>query len=382
MATPSPAELDHARMAQALTLAHEAIGRSEPNPRVGCVLGRSDGAVLGIGSTQHAGGPHAEVMALRAAQAQGHQLQGATAWVTLEPCAHHGRTPPCCDALIAAGVARVVIALQDPFPAVAGAGIARMRAAGIQVDLADAVFAEAAWELNIGFFSRVLRRRPWVRVKVAASLDGRTALDNGVSQWITSPEARLDGHSWRKRASAVLSGIGTVLADNPRLDVRLVPTHVQPLRVIVDSALRTPATARLLDPPGQVLIASALRKPTETAALESRGAEVLTLQGSDGRVDLPALAQALGRRGVNELHVEGGARLTTAVLRSGLADELLVYLAPRLLGGQRGMVDWAPVQTLEAGIALALQEVARVGPDVRLRLRTQAGSFTRGSTQT
>jgi diaminohydroxyphosphoribosylaminopyrimidine deaminase/5-amino-6-(5-phosphoribosylamino)uracil reductase len=217
---------------------------------VGCVLGRADGSVLGRGATQQAGGPHAEVMALRDAAAAGHSVQGATAWVTLEPCAHHGRTPPCCDALIAAGLARVVVAIGDPFAQVAGAGLARLRAAGIEVVMADADIAQAAREINIGFFSRIERGRPWVRMKIAASLDGRTALPNGVSQWITGEPARTDGHAWRRRAAAVLTGIGTVLEDDPRLDVRLVPTPAQPLRVVVDSRLETPPAARLLQPPG------------------------------------------------------------------------------------------------------------------------------------
>ena len=264
--------LDQHRLLEALDLAASAIGTTEPNPRVGCVIGTADGQLLSRGATQQAGGPHAEVMALRDAAAQGCDVRGATAWVTLEPCAHHGSTPPCCDALIAAGVARVVVALQDPFAQVAGTGLERMRAAGVQVDMADADIAEAAWNLNIGFFSRLLRQRPWVRLKVAASLDGRTALDNGQSQWITGAAARADGHAWRKRASAVLTGIGTVLADDPRLDVRLVPSTWQPLRVVVDSTLRTPPGARLLAPPGQVLIATALASPvTKLQAIGGNG---------------------------------------------------------------------------------------------------------------
>ena len=240
-------------MREALALAHQAIGLTDPNPRVGCVLATDDGRVIGRGHTQQAGGPHAEVMALRDAQTRGESVQGATAVVTLEPCAHHGRTPPCCDALIAAGIGRVVMAMRDPFPQVAGQGVARLRAAGIEVIelAADSDAAQAAYALNIGFFSRIERGRPWVRLKAATTLDGRTALDNGVSQWITGEAARRDGHAWRRRAGAVLTGVGTVLDDNPRLDVRLVDTARQPLRVVVDSRLDMPLHARILEHPAR-----------------------------------------------------------------------------------------------------------------------------------
>ena len=232
-------------MAKALALAQRAIGLSEPNPRVGCVLTGADGQVLGQGHTQAVGGPHAEVMALRDAQSRGHATRGATAYVTLEPCAHHGRTGPCCDALIAAGVARVVVSIEDPNPLVAGEGLARMRAAGIAVTVGPG--AAQSRELNIGFFSRMVRRTPWVRLKLAASLDGMTALDNGASQWITSEPARTDGHAWRARADVILTGIGTVRDDDPRLDVRLATVHRQPRLVVVDSRLETPPQARLFD---------------------------------------------------------------------------------------------------------------------------------------
>ncbi len=362
------AELDRARLTEALTLAGGAIGLSDPNPRVGCVIGDAAGAVFGRGHTQQAGGPHAEVMALRDAAAAGRSVAGGTAWVTLEPCAHHGRTPPCCDALVAAGLRRVVVAVADPYPQVAGEGINRLRAAGIQVDFAPPDIAEQAWALNIGFFSRVLRGRPWVRVKVASSLDGRTALDNGASQWITSPEARADGHAWRRRAGAVLTGIGTVLADDPRLDVRRVPTARQPVRVVVDSALRTPPTARLLDVPGTVWIATVDGSVPQAAALRARGAEMLALPGPGGQVDVRALLALLAERGVNELHVEAGQGLTGALLRAGLADEVLAYVAPLLLGSGRGWVAWPGLQTVDEGLQLRLQDVQRIGPDLRLRL--------------
>ncbi len=372
--------LDLTRLQQALELAETAIGITEPNPRVGCVIGTEAGQVLGSGATQQAGGPHAEVMALRDA-ASGHDVRGATAWVTLEPCAHHGRTPPCCDALVAAGLARVVVALQDPFPQVAGEGIRRLRAAGLQVDMASATMAAAAWELNIGFFSRVHRQRPWVRVKVAASLDGRTALDNGQSQWITGEAARVDGHAWRKRASAVLTGIGTVLADDPRLDVRLVPCAWQPLRVVVDSSLRTPPLARLRPAPGRVLIATALTADAVAALHQKQAAGADNLEivsfcnQTTGQVDLQQLLADLARRGVNELHVEAGAHLNGALARADLVDEWLIYLAPKLLGPGRGMVSLPPLTSLDQALTLRLHETSVVGSDFRLRLRRVADSF-------
>ena len=371
-------EQDRDRLTQALGLAEGAFGVTEPNPRVGCVIGGEDGTVFGTGATQRVGGPHAEVMALRQAMSAGHQLQGATAWVTLEPCAHHGRTPPCCEALVAAGLGRVVVALEDPFAQVAGTGIAHLRAAGNRVDFAEPALARLAWEINVGFFSRVQRGRPWLRVKAASSLDGRTGLDNGISQWITGDAARVDGHAWRRRAGAVVTGIGTVLADDPRLDVRLVPSVLQPLRVILDSSLRTPPAARVLRPPGQVLIVTAVAPGQRSMALENLGTEVLHLPGPGGRVDLHGLMNELGRRGVNEAHVEAGSGLTTSALQSGLADELLLYLAPRLLGGSRGVVAWAPLQRLQDGLDLEILDVAPVGADLRLRLRpagAAAGSF-------
>ena len=363
--------LDRTRLNEALALAEASIGVTEPNPRVGCVIGNEDGRVFGRGSTQQAGGAHAEVMALRDAAAAGHSPRGATAWVTLEPCAHHGRTPPCCDALIEAGIARVVVAIGDPFAQVAGAGLARLRAAGIEVLLLDTAdeIAVAARELNIGFFSRVLRGTPWLRLKIAASLDGRTALNNGVSQWITGEAARADGHSFRKRASAVLSGIGTVREDNPRLDVRAVPTLLQPLRVVVDSALQTPADARLLDPPGQVLVFGALDNATRRAALQARGAEVLLLPDPAGKVDLVAAMRVLAARGVNEVHVEAGHKLNASLLRAGLVDELLIYLAPMLIGQGREMAAFGPLTDLAQALRYRFTSVQCVGDDVRLLAR-------------
>jgi len=373
-------ELDRLRLQQALNLAHDAIGVSEPNPRVGCVIGMEDGRVFGVGSTQQAGGPHAEAVALRAALNAGHALRGATAWVTLEPCAHHGRTPPCCDALVAQGLARVVVAVADPFPGVCGKGLERLRAAGIQVDAAPDDLAAAAWDLNVGFFSRVLRQRPWVRLKVAATLDGRTSLENGVSQWITGEAARADGHTWRRRASAVLTGIGTVLADDPRLDVRLVPSNWQPTRVVVDSRLRLPMTARLLAAPGRTIVACADADAARAKALLEAGVEVLDLPQNSSHalataVDLGALLRALAARGINELHVEAGPKLNASLLAAGLVDELLVYLAPSIVGPGRGVVSWCPLTQLPAGSAWKFQCGTAIGRDLRLRLAREPAHF-------
>jgi diaminohydroxyphosphoribosylaminopyrimidine deaminase / 5-amino-6-(5-phosphoribosylamino)uracil reductase len=360
--------LDSARLAQALALAESSFGLTEPNPRVGCVIGLEDGTLLGRGATQQAGGPHAEVMALRDAAAAGHTVRGATAWVTLEPCSHHGRTPPCCDALVAAGIRRVVVAVGDPFPAVNGQGIARLRAAGVQVELAGPEWQARARDINIGFFSRVQRGRPWVRMKLATSLDGRTALPDGSSQWITSEAARADGHAWRRRASAVLTGIGTVLADDPRLDVRLVPTPAQPLRVVLDSQLRLPPTARLLDPPGSVLVITTEAAPTHAAqALAERGAEVLRLPAQEGRIDLDALLAALHARHVNELHVEAGATLNGTLLQAGIVDELLLYVAPKLVGPGLPAAAWPALASLDDALALEWIGTDPIGADLRLR---------------
>ena len=356
---------------QALGLAARALFLSSPNPRVGCVIATPDGRVIGQGFTQQAGGPHAEVMALRDALAAGADVCGATAYVTLEPCAHQGRTGPCCDALVAAGIAKVVASIEDPNPLVAGQGFARLRAAGVAVEVGPG--AAESRELNIGFFSRMLRGTPWVRLKAAASLDGTTALANGASQWITSPEARADGHAWRARACAVLTGIGTVLADDPRLDVRAVPTPRQPQVVVLDSHLRTPADAHLFVAGRAATICASSHFDANfsdrRAALEASGATVLELPGKGGRVDLPATLQALAARGVNELHVEAGHRLNGALLQAGLVDELLLYLAPKLLGPGRGMADMVPLAALSEGVELEWRDLQHVGPDLRIQDR-------------
>lgn len=358
---PTPMEL-------ALALARQALRLSNPNPRVGCVIVSSDGAtVLGQGHTQRAGQAHAEVMALRDAAERGQSVAGATAYVTLEPCSHQGRTGPCCDALVAAGIARVVAALPDPNPQVAGRGFERLRAAGVAVEVGPG--AAESRELNIGFFSRMLRGTPWVRLKVAASLDGQTALDNGASQWITGEAARADGHTWRARACAVLTGIGTVLEDNPRLDVRLADTPRQPHLVVVDSRLETPLDAALLAPQRQLFIYCAAPDAARQAALQARGATVIALPGPHGKVDLAAMLRDLAQREVNELHVEAGHKLNGSLVREGLVDELLVYLAPKLLGAGRGMAQFGPLSELAQALPLTFTATDAVGPDLRIVAR-------------
>ena len=358
-------------MQQALGQAAQALFLSNPNPRVGCVIVASDGhTVLGQGHTQQAGGAHAEIMALRDAAARGLSVQGATAYVTLEPCAHQGRTGPCCDALAAAGIAKVVAALEDPNPLVAGQGFARLRAAGVVVEIGPG--EREARELNIGFFSRMLRQAPWIRMKAAASLDGITALVNGQSQWITSAEARADGHAWRARACAVLTGIGTVLQDNPRLDVRGLETPRQPHVVIVDSRLQTPLNAKLFVPGRSCYIYTASDSGAKAAALQDRGATIIHLPNAQGKVDLAAMLHDLGQRAINELHVEAGYQLNGSLLRAGLVDELLLYLAPKLLGSGRGICHIGPLAALAEGPELVFQDVASVGPDLRVRARFAA----------
>lgn len=355
-----------------------ALALSNPNPRVGCVVVNAVNGVIGEGYTQHAGGPHAEVMALRNAQAQGHSTAGSTAYVTIEPCSHHGRTPPCCDALIEAGVAKVVIATLDPNPLVAGRGVERLRAAGIEVEVlhTDSAEAIASRELNIGFFSRMIRGTPWVRLKTAMSLDGTTALNNGASQWITGEAARADGHAWRARACAVLTGIGTVRDDDPMLDVRLVETPRQPHLVIVDSRLETPLTARLFaetTPQRRIFIYCAVHNAERQAALEALGAVVVhlpgLLPGTESKVDLAAMLRDLGSREVNELHVEAGHGLHGSLIREGLADEFLVYLAPQLLGPGMGMAKLAPLSELKDATRLTFGAVQSVGNDLRILAR-------------
>jgi len=364
--------LDLDRLRQALELAELSVGLSEPNPRVGCVIGDREGHVFGSGFTQAAGGAHAEVMALRDAARSGASLRGSVAWVSLEPCAHHGRTPPCAEALLQHGVSRVVAAVSDPFPSVSGRGFEQLRRAGVEVTLASESpggeeVARLAREMNIGFFSRFERGRPWVRLKVAASLDGKTALEDGRSQWITGPSARADGHGWRRRAGAILTGIGTVLADDPQLNVREVSTNVQPRRAVVDTHARTPATARILaGPEGAIVYVGAT---AETRLIRSAGAEVCVVDVVDGHLALDRVVADLARRQVNELHVEAGATLSGALLRAGLVDELLVYLAPIVVGQGKGMFGLEPPAELALARAFHFTQIQAVGSDLRVLAR-------------
>jgi diaminohydroxyphosphoribosylaminopyrimidine deaminase/5-amino-6-(5-phosphoribosylamino)uracil reductase len=361
-------EADHHWMDRALALAARGLYTTAPNPRVGCVLVR-DGEVVGEGWHARAGEPHAEVHALRAA---GERARGATAYVTLEPCAHHGRTPPCADALIAAGVARVVVAVRDPFPRVDGAGIARLEAAGIAVEVG--VGERAATELNCGFLARHARGRPWVRLKIAMSLDGRTALADGTSQWITGPAARADNMRWRARSSAILTGIGTVLADDPKLTVRLDDVEtafVPPLRVVLDSRLRTPPAARVLEGAAPTLLVCAPEALAGHSAIEP--ARVLTCPRHATGIGLGVVLAELAARDINEVHVEAGPTLAGAFLHAGLVDELLLYINPSLLGDDaRPLAQLPPPATLAARLRYELVEHVQVGDDLRLRLRPPA----------
>jgi len=350
-------------MARALELAERGLFTTTPNPRVGCVIVR-DGRCVGEGWHVRAGEPHAEVHALAMA---GEAARGATAYVTLEPCSHHGRTPPCAEALVRAGVGRVVAAMEDPNPLVAGRGLARLREAGIAT-LSGVLEAEAR-ELNLGFVSRMTRGRPWLRLKAAATLDGKTALENGVSQWITGDDARRDAHRWRARSCAVLTGIGTVRDDDPQLNVRAIPTDRQPLRIVVDARLDTPLNAKLLDG-GPVLIAGAIDDPARIAALRHRGADVVILPNQGGKVDLPALLAELGRRGINEVLAESGFKLNGSLLREGCVDELILYLAPALVGdAARGLFNLPALESLADKRRLAFRDVRLVGGDLRIVAR-------------
>ena len=355
---------DETFMRLALELARKGLYTTTPNPRVGCVLVR-ERRVIGEGYHERAGEAHAEVRALADAAARGESVVGATAYVTLEPCNHVGRTGPCTAALIEARVARVVAAMGDP-DAQARNGASRLREAGIPVDMG--VLEGAAYGLNRGFVSRVTRGRPWVRMKIAASLDGRTALGNGRSQWITGPEARRDGHHWRAQACAVVTGIGTIRHDNPQLTVRDVASSRQPLRIVIDRHAQTPADARVLQG-GAIVVTAGERNPAWP-----RDVEVMTLTDGRGRIDLPALMRELARRGMNEIHVEAGAGLNGALLEQQLVDELLLYLAPCLIADPaRGMAQLAtPLQSLDDRIALEIASVERIGPDLRVLAEIKA----------
>ncbi len=349
---------DHAMMRRALALAERGLYSATPNPRVGCVITQGE-RVVAEGFHERTGWPHAEALALGAA---GREARGATVYVSLEPCNHYGKTPPCSDALIRAKVARVVAALSDPNPKAAHGGKA-LAAAGIRFEAG--LLEDEAREMNIGFVSRMTRERPWVRMKIAATLDGRTALTNGRSQWITGPEARRDGHHWRARACAVLTGIGTVRADDPRLTVREVETPRQPLRVVVDSRLEIPESARILEGGGALVFCGAADLPRPVP-----GAEVVALPNAKGKVDLAAMLKELARRGVNELHVEAGFRLNGSLVREGCVDEFLIYLNPSFLGDSaQGMLELPEFGALDARLKLALRSVERVGGDLRILAR-------------
>ncbi|RJF98935.1 bifunctional diaminohydroxyphosphoribosylaminopyrimidine deaminase/5-amino-6-(5-phosphoribosylamino)uracil reductase RibD [Noviherbaspirillum saxi] len=358
-------ENDVQGMALALEWAAKGMLITSPNPRVGCVLVK-DGVVIGEGHTQPPGQAHAEVQALNDAMRRGNDVRGATAYVSLEPCSHFGRTPPCADTLIRAGIGKVVAALGDPNPLVGGQGFAKLRAAGIEV-VTD-VLASEAREMNIGFLSRMQRGRPWVRMKTAASLDGRTALYNGHSQWITSAEARDDGHRWRARACAILTGIGTVIEDNPQLTVRAIDTPRQPRRIVIDSRLQISPDARVLTGGGTWIVA-AQSDPDKEARLRERGAEIIILPNTHGKVDLPLLMEELGRRQINELHVEAGFKLNGSLIREACVDELLVYLAPSLLGDAHGMFDLRALDSLDDRKRLSFHEIKQLGPDLRILAR-------------
>lgn len=354
---------DYARMSQALQLAEKGLCSASPNPRVGCVIVRDD-RVVGSGWHERAGKPHAEINALNVA---GAAARGATAYVTLEPCNHHGRTPPCAEALIKAGIARLVTAMRDPNPLVAGGGCALLKQAGVEVQ--TGLMEAEAKALNIGFVARMTRKRPWVRMKIAASLDGKTALSNGTSQWITGEAARRDGHRLRARSCAVLTGIGTVLADDPQLTVRHVETFRQPLRVVVDSRLDIPVDAKLLRGEGE-LIFTAAASEGKIIALRDVGARSIVLPDENDHVDLVRMMQILADFEINEVLVEAGCKLNGSLVNAGLVDELVIYLAPHLIGdAAQGMLKLPELTDLTEKRALKIHDVRTVGPDIRVIAR-------------
>jgi len=366
---------DRAYMARALQLAARGMDTTRPNPRVGCVIVR-DGEVVGEGWHQQAGGPHAEVHALYAA---GEQARGATAYVTLEPCCHHGRTPPCSEALIEAGVARVVVAMEDPNPQVAGQGLAQLAAAGIATR--SGLLQAQAEALNPGFISRMRRGRPWVRSKLAMSLDGRTAMASGESKWITGEAARTDVQRLRARSCAILTGAGTVLADDPSLTVRVegLPDELQPLRVVLDPYLSTPPTARMLGLPGRTLILTTSQEDAEMAALMkalvNAGADVVCLEGKGDALDLHAVMDYLAELQVNEVLLETGATLSGAMLSQGLIDEMIIYMAPHLMGDQaRGLFHLPGLSEMSQRIQLDIMDIRAVGQDWRITAKPREGA--------
>ena len=352
---------DHAYMSQALQLAEKGLYSTSPNPRVGCVIVR-DGKIAGSGWHVQTGQPHAEINALNIA---GGAAQGATVYLTLEPCSHYGRTHPCAEALIRAKVAKVIIAMQDPNPLVAGKGASLLKQSGINVLVG--LMGEWAKDLNVGFVSRMINNRPWVRMKIAASLDGKTALNNGVSQWITGEAARHDGHRFRARSCAVLTGIGTVLEDDPQLSVRFIETSRQPLRIIIDSQLKIPTTAKVLRGEGELIFTTTDNKE-RISALKEAGARPIILPSEKGKIDLAGLMQILADFEINELLVEAGNRLSSAFIREGLVDELIIYLAPHLIGNRAmGMLQLPELTDLSEKYNLKIKDLRMVGEDIRIK---------------
>jgi diaminohydroxyphosphoribosylaminopyrimidine deaminase/5-amino-6-(5-phosphoribosylamino)uracil reductase len=362
-----PSTVDEHWMSQAIALAESVLYLTAPNPRVACLIVR-DGQLLAQGVTQAVGGPHAETMALRHAKQTGVNVKGATVYVTLEPCSHHGRTPPCVDALLAAQPARVVVAMYDPNPLVGGNGVAKLRAAGIEV--LTGVCLQQALALNPGFVARMTRKTPWVWAKVASSLDGQIALQNGRSKWITGDQARSDGHHWRARSCVVLTGSGTILADDPQMNVRDVATERQPIKAVIDTDLRIPVTARLLDG-GKVWIFTCNDDPARAAALAERNAEVVVLPKQKNHVDLHALMHWLGEHAINEVHVEAGSRLTGALLQARCVDEMLMYTAPLIIGQGIGMAHMDALANLSEAQRFEFLDIQRCGSDLRVRARCE-----------
>lgn len=357
---------DAAFMARALQLARKGLYTADPNPHVGCVLVRN-GRIIAEGWTQRPGLAHAEVDALAKTQ----DARGATAYVTLEPCSHHGRTGPCCDALIAAGVSRVVAAMRDPNPLVSGRGLLKMHEAGMRVECG--ILEDAAQQLNRGFFKRMVSGLPWIRAKLACSLDGRTAMASGESRWITSPQARADVHRFRAESSAIVTGVGTVLADDPLLDARVDFDVEQPVRVVLDSGLRMPPTARMLRNAAETWIITCSEDRTKQRQLEAAGCKVWRLGEGNGRPELPEVFKLLAKRQINTVWVEAGRILNGALLDSGLVDEWLVYLAPCVLGDQGlGMFHLPGLRTMADKKQFKLLDFVQVGPDIRMTFNTQA----------
>ncbi len=364
--------VDHQFMSEALAEAQKALYLSNPNPRVGCVIVK-DGEIIGRGFTQKVGEAHAEIQALADVKSKGKDTVGSIVYVTLEPCSHTGKTPPCVDALIAAKPAKVIAAMKDPNPLVAGKGLESLKVAGVEVHCG--LLESEAQELNRGFISRMTRGLPWVRMKIAASLDGKTALPNGQSQWITGPLARADGHHWRAQACAIITGVGTVKEDDPSLNVRDVETQRQPWRIIVDSKLDTPVNAKIFNQLDQskVLIVCAVLDSSErqekAKAFEARGIEVIAMANSFGKVDLPKLFSYLAKeRQMNEIHIESGFKLNGSMLRENCVDELLLYYAPFFMGEGIGMANIATPATLNAPKDWQIIDQRLFGPDLRLRL--------------